>query len=368
MKAEKEVVDEIKRKAKEEYPADKEMQKYYVDEELDYYSKIIDMDFTGAESIKEAVMKTALENAKILFNCWEDVFGYIEEEKEAFNYIKIYKHPLIPQSILDEMKKESIKFDSGCISEQKDELDRLTSKYLHDIWIKDEVLPVKDLLIELESIIGNDCFNTHAQSGLARGRTIRYPITFPDGEDEVARSRKVDSTIDAELLMQGYYKFGANELNIFRALMKVISHLKNKCDLVLPKLTKPTQRYKNQNYHLHKEFVEYIDDVEVRDAYHVLVGAAVSLEKFNSYPEQKGVINDFRYYIEDNIQPFAFIINKNSLLFYLRQPAIASGKYTLESLLDSLGEVNENNAGEWTISIHNRDEAISIIEKILLAW
>lgn len=157
--------------------------------------------------------------------------------------------------------------------------------------------------------------------------------------------------------------------------------------LGLPELTQPPQHFdfdegwiytlqkednsmlnKNQNYHLHNEFVEYIDDVEVRDAYHVLVGAAASLEKFNCYPEQKGVIRDFRFYTENDDQPFAFIINKQSLLFYLRPPAVESNKYALDSLVQNFDEINENTGGEWTIRINNRDDAVSVIENILLVW
>ena len=77
-----------------------------------------------------------------------------------------------------------------------------------------------------------------------------------------------------------------------------------------------------KNTELYEEYAKYITVDTVRDAFHVLIGAASTLAKFSCYPERKGEIQDFRYYSADDKQPFAFIINKHSLLFYLRAPAL----------------------------------------------
>jgi hypothetical protein len=123
-----------------------------------------------------------------------------------------------------------------------------------------------------------------------------------------------------------------------------------------------------QNLELYEEFADFINAPPVRDALHVLIGAASNATNFECYPENKGEIKDFRYYIDEDKQPFAFIINKNSLLFYLRHPAIESNKYDFGKLINWFGEVNENNKGEWTIRVNNRNDAILINEKIILYW
>ncbi len=128
-----------------------------------------------------------------------------------------------------------------------------------------------------------------------------------------------------------------------------------------------------QNVKLYGEYVDFITVGTVRDAFHVLIGAASTWPKFRCYPERKGEIQDFRYYIPGcysikEIQPFAFIINKKSLLFYLRPPAVESKKYHLADLKECFEEVKENPSGEWTIRVNNRDDAIKINEKILLIW
>ncbi len=125
---------------------------------------------------------------------------------------------------------------------------------------------------------------------------------------------------------------------------------------------------KDKNNQLYSEFAGLIQINEVRDAFNILLGAAASIDKFESYPEQKGVISDFRFYTSDRKQPFAFIINNKSLLFYLRPPAIESKKYVFNELKDQFDEVKENPAGEWTIRIQNRDDAFNIITQILNKW
>ena len=124
----------------------------------------------------------------------------------------------------------------------------------------------------------------------------------------------------------------------------------------------------DKNTHLHDEFVDYIDDANVRDAYHVLLGAAENLIGFHCYPENKGDVRDFRFYTEDEKQPFAFIINKNSLLFYLRPPAVSSGKYSFPRIQSVFTEVNENPSGEWRIRVNDRNDALKIVRFVLMRY
>ena len=121
----------------------------------------------------------------------------------------------------------------------------------------------------------------------------------------------------------------------------------------------------NKNDALYSAFSDYIKSDEVREAFFILVGAASALPKYTCDPAEKGVIRDFRFCTSPDKQPFAFIINQGSLLFYLRPPAVDSRKWTLAGLENSFNTVNENPKGEWTIKIKDRIEALKIVEEIL---
>jgi hypothetical protein len=116
---------------------------------------------------------------------------------------------------------------------------------------------------------------------------------------------------------------------------------------------------------LYSSFSDYIKSNEVKEAFFILVGAAAALPKYTCGPIEKGVIRDFRFYTSPDEQPFAFIINQGSLLFYLRPPAVDSRKWTLADLGRSFTTVNENPKGEWTINIKDHVEALKVVEEIL---
>ena len=80
--------------------------------------------------------------------------------------------------------------------------------------------PIRDLLVRMEEIIGQECYNGNIQNYSSwgewegEGRSFRYPVTFiRNGEEEKRRARTTG--LEHEELVTGYYKFGANELSIF---------------------------------------------------------------------------------------------------------------------------------------------------------
>lgn len=87
------------------------------------------------------------------------------------------------------------------------------------------------LLLELENIIGNECYNANIQNwgpyGVfeGEGREFRYPITFIDAQGQKVKRRYMDPSLPAETAITGYYAFGANQLQIIRALNKLVSYL-----------------------------------------------------------------------------------------------------------------------------------------------
>ncbi|MFZ5671936.1 MAG: hypothetical protein ACOZAM_03120 [Pseudomonadota bacterium] len=95
----------------------------------------------------------------------------------------------------------------------------------------------KAVLIKLESIIGNECYNAKIQNwgpgGVfeGEGREFRYPISFRDQEGRRVKTRNVDSEIKSELVIGGYYAFGANELHIMKGLDRVLDYLEREYSL-----------------------------------------------------------------------------------------------------------------------------------------
>ena len=99
----------------------------------------------------------------------------------------------------------------------------------------------KNLLLELENIVGNECYNGSIQNWgpngvfLGEGREFRYPVTFKDENQEKIKKRWPDFELPAEMVKTGYYAFGRNELHIVKALDRVLSHLEENYGLNLNK-------------------------------------------------------------------------------------------------------------------------------------
>jgi len=97
----------------------------------------------------------------------------------------------------------------------------------------------KSLLVGLEGIIGNQCYNANIQNwgpgGVfeGEGREFRYPLTFRDSEGNKIKRRHVDLKSDGDGVMHGYYAFGANELHIMAGLDRVLDYLEREHGLKL---------------------------------------------------------------------------------------------------------------------------------------
>lgn len=109
------------------------------------------------------------------------------------------------------------------------------------------------------------------------------------------------------------------------------------------------------------EFGEYIESSKARSAYYSLIGAAAVLQNYQCMPTVKGKVRDFRFYDSAEEQPFSFIINRESLLFYFRLPSVRSGKFDLARLNNDISEVKVNNRGEWTVRINDVQEALTLL-------
>jgi hypothetical protein len=91
----------------------------------------------------------------------------------------------------------------------------------------------KALLVKLESLVGNECYNASIKnwgphgSRFHDGREYRYAVTFVDQDGNKTKTKNPDKSLSADIFMTGSYVFGANQLMIMRALDKVITYLED---------------------------------------------------------------------------------------------------------------------------------------------
>jgi hypothetical protein len=102
------------------------------------------------------------------------------------------------------------------------------------------------LLVRLESMLGNECYNASIQNygpgGVreADGRAFRYPLTVreKDGTTTKVRETVVPASVGNEVLLSGYYAFGANQLDIMASLDRILDYLEGHHGLeITPKAT-----------------------------------------------------------------------------------------------------------------------------------
>lgn len=231
------VLEEIRARAKESWPDDKDMREYSVKEEIDGYRKYQSIDFSG---VSENQKKQVIEAAKEIYEGWDEIASEIEDEIEALKELKEYNPFDISNELLGQWKKEVAEENEGYFRSQLEEIKKKARQHESIKNTRREIDPIKQLLIELEDIVGNECYNGNIQNYSSwgelesEGRSFRYPVKFFNGKEE---SKKWNVTMDvpSEELITGYYPFGANELSIYRALHKVLKHLEKNYGFKLPK-------------------------------------------------------------------------------------------------------------------------------------
>jgi hypothetical protein len=95
-----------------------------------------------------------------------------------------------------------------------------------------------ELLMKLESLVGNECYNANTQNWgpggkfEGKGREFRYPLTVI-GKDGKKTKPKPGERLSADVAATGHYAFGANQLHIIRALDQVLGYLEENHQLKL---------------------------------------------------------------------------------------------------------------------------------------
>lgn len=231
------VIEEIKSAAKEAWPEDKEMQTYTVKEELDAYRNFVALDYSG---VSDEQKESLIQEAEASFDNWEERFSSIQDELEAIAELKELSSEHQGNELYIKWFIEAQSENDNYFRGQLEYVQNKASSYEAIQRTRAEVDPLKNILINIENIIGSECYNGNIQNYRSwgelesEGRSFRYPVKFFDGENEYKR-RTVPKDIPAEQLITGYYPFGANELNIYRALHKVLKYLEAEHGLKLPK-------------------------------------------------------------------------------------------------------------------------------------
>lgn len=89
------------------------------------------------------------------------------------------------------------------------------------------------LLIQLESILGNQCYNSNIQNygpggvRLSSGRSFRYPLTFWMNSEKKKIKLSDRSSISDDVLLSGHYAFGANQLDVMRGICEIVEYFEN---------------------------------------------------------------------------------------------------------------------------------------------
>ncbi len=114
--------------------------------------------------------------------------------------------------------------------------------------------------------------------------------------------------------------------------------------------------------HLLTEHRRFIASEPAQQAFDTLVLAALLLPAYDCSPASHGDIRDFRYQDRATGEwPFAFIVNRKDLLFYVRKQGLARVAGGIAGLKGRFRKVDENTAGELTLHIASAAEARSLI-------
>lgn len=230
-----EILTEIKRVASAEWPGDRDMQNYTIDAETTAYRALEALDFGAALEHKPAILKEARE----FHETWEDIFSFVSDEVDAFNALAALAPEDVPADVVAEHKRKAAA-EHDWFASQLEDVQQAIEGYRYVQRTRAKVGPIRDLLVRMEAIVGSECYNANIQNYSAwgvwegEGRSFRYPVTYIRNGQEEKRKARVDD-LEPEALITGRYKFGANELSIHRALVRIVDMLEADYGLKIPR-------------------------------------------------------------------------------------------------------------------------------------
>lgn len=217
----KDIIAAIRKYAKDYWDDDADMVQHTVEAEIAAYEALQQIEFGAASKVRQDIIDGAAEATE----SWEERLSIVEGEISAFEELQ-KEFDDVPPAFVRKLKAAAAREYPADYGLQRDALVNGVNAYLNAEAVKAKIGPMSALLIKMEQIIGNECYNSKIQNygpgGVweGEGRSFRYPVKFLDGDEVVKRWSVYD--IPPEVLITGHYQFGSNELSIFRALAKVV--------------------------------------------------------------------------------------------------------------------------------------------------
>lgn len=251
----KDILEEIKNRANE-YFTDEETGNYYddiadiyneiqeyIDSEIKSCVKVMGTDFKNFHIPKDEFIKGYRDIDDYFFvdnKMWGWIYEEVKKTMDDFQKYNEHKDDSIDNEVFIKLKKNILdkSIDSGYYGSLYESLVRSIDEYKEVIEIREKISPYKSLLIELEEIVGSECYNQNIQNYSSwgefsgEGRGFRYPVTLVTNH-EARKLKEIPMSTPGEELIAGHYSFGANELNIYRALFKVVKLLEEKYGFIL---------------------------------------------------------------------------------------------------------------------------------------
>ena len=226
------IIAEIKERAS--FYEDAELFEHEVQTEIESYRTFLALDFRAAQTVKNIIIDRALN----MFESWDDRLSWAENEIESFVELADLKEQDVPHSFINELRQNAA-------NQEEDSFTAQLAYVVSGIWkyrYARRVEPFRDLLIRMEKIVGSSCYNDNIQNYSSwgvwegEGRSYRYPLSFiKDGKREKRRNFTGESDLDTTTIMTGHYRFGANDLNIFEALLKIAEMIEREYKISLRK-------------------------------------------------------------------------------------------------------------------------------------
>ena len=228
------VLSAIRNAARTDWEGDLEMQRHVEQGEIEAWTALQSLSFGKAYARKDAILAEAAD----YLEAWEDRLHFVRDEIEAFEALETLEADDIPSEELAAMRARADAANDWYALRLDDVRQAMARwRYVRDT--RARVAPARELLVRMEEILGSECYNANIQNYSAwgvwegEGRSFRYPVTYLRGGSEEKRRSSGDDLTPEELLT-GHYRFGANQVGVMRALMRMIEMLRDEYGLALP--------------------------------------------------------------------------------------------------------------------------------------
>lgn len=173
------------------------------------------MDFISNEKNHSIVIKIVDDWLDYVADVsWEMRLEIVKSEIDAFEELSEIVNDYRELKVLSKNITSEIELELETSSSYKNSIPRILEK------IDNELVELRALLINLENIIGSECYNRRSWSSHGEPKAFSYPVKV---NPYSSRDAPFYSYLD---LNCGHYKFGANEFRIYKGIAKAIKFLK----------------------------------------------------------------------------------------------------------------------------------------------